>query len=59
MECDVSAHASGFEIRFTYCGELYHSHVHVNRSQADREADEKRRELIALGWTENQSQSTP
>ena len=53
MECRITELPTGVEIRFEYCGELYHSFVHATRADAEREADEKRRELIQAGWSEH------
>jgi hypothetical protein len=51
MECRIGDATGGAEIQFIYRGELYHQFVHPTRHEAEDEAERKRRELVALGWT--------
>jgi hypothetical protein len=52
MECFIVDCPGGVELRFEYCGELYHQFVHRSRRDAEREAVEKREEMLRVGWCE-------
>jgi len=58
MECQIwDAGTQGVEIRYLYCGELYHSFRHHTRAAAEEEAQRKRRELVERGWRERSIRS--
>ena len=53
MECFItSLHPAGARIRFDYGGEVYYQFVHATREDAEREAMDKRQQLLHLGWSE-------
>jgi len=52
MSCEVNEHPLGWEIRCYVSGDFHYIHVHPVRFEAETEADEKKRELLALGWTD-------
>lgn len=52
MTCEVNAHPFGWEVRCYVSGDFHYSRVHPVRFAADEEADEKKRELLAAGWTD-------
>ena len=52
ISCEISAHPFGWEIRCSLNGEVYYSRVHPERSTLEEEADERKHDLLAGGWTE-------
>ena len=46
MECEVNAHPLGYEVRLYQRGELQSAQVN---------ADERKREFMAVGWTDRQA----
>ena len=53
MGCFITnLHPAGARIRFDYGGEVYYRFVHATREDAGREAQDKRHQLLHLGWSE-------
>lgn len=52
MSCEMNEHPLGWEIRCYLCGEFHYSHVSPVQFAAEEEAEAKKQELIALGWTD-------
>lgn len=52
ISCEMNEHPFGWEIRCYVGGEFHYSHVHPVRFAAEEEAEEKKQELIARGWTD-------
>lgn len=52
MSCEMNEHPLGWEIRCYLRGDFHDSHVSRTREEADAEAEAKKQELLALGWTE-------
>lgn len=51
MKCEMNSHPLGWEIR-CYLGDRFHdSRVHTLLAAAEDDAEAKKQELIALGWT--------
>jgi len=50
--CEISGHPLGCEVRFYEQGELLLSRVYETSALAEIEAIDRRRELVADGWTE-------
>jgi hypothetical protein len=51
MECEINEYPLGFELRVYIQGDFHYSRTHLNREEAEAEAKERNRELIAAGWT--------
>jgi hypothetical protein len=52
ISCEISDHPLGWEIRCALNDQIYYSRVHTERSAAEAEADERKHDLLAGGWTE-------
>jgi hypothetical protein len=50
--CEINAHPLGCEVRFYEQGEVLLSRVYETIALAEIEANDRRRELLADGWTE-------
>ena len=51
-ECEINAHPLGFELRLYVGGDFYYSRAFENVEATEAEAVERKRELIAAGWTD-------
>ncbi len=51
MSCEMNEHPLGWEIRCYLRGDFHYSRVSRTRDGAEQEAEAKKQELIALGWT--------
>ncbi len=51
ISCELNEHPLGWEIRCYLRGDFHYSHVSRTRELADGEAEAKKQELVALGWT--------
>jgi hypothetical protein len=52
MSCEMNEHSLGWEVRCYLRGDFHYSHVSRTRGLAEQEAEAKRQELTALGWTD-------
>ena len=50
--CVTTGSKTARSVRFYYQGDVYFSRVHPTRELAETEANERRGELLAEGWTE-------
>ena len=52
MSCELNEHPLGWEIRCYLRSDFHYTHVSRTRELAEGEAEAKKQELIALGWTD-------
>jgi hypothetical protein len=52
IEAETNEHPLGHELRVYVQGDFHYSHAHATRELAEAEADERKRELLAEGWTD-------
>lgn len=52
MECEINAHPLGHEVRVYVQGDFHYSRALTTIELADAEAEDRRRELLAEGWTD-------
>jgi hypothetical protein len=52
MSCEMNEHPLGWEIRCYLRSDFHYSHVSRTREGAEQEAEAKKQELVALGWTD-------
>lgn len=55
MECEINAHPLGHEVRVYLQGDFHWSRALPTLEDAVREAENRRRELLAEGWTDRPS----